>query len=86
MKLASLKSGRDGALVVVSRDLKRCIPAGHIAPTLQHALDHWNEAAPLLARVSDLLNEGAVAGETAFDPRACASPLPRAYQWADGSA
>jgi fumarylacetoacetate (FAA) hydrolase len=86
MKLASLKSGRDGALVVVSRDLKRCISAGHIAPTLQHALDHWREAAPLLARASELLNEGAVAGETAFDARACASPLPRAYQWADGSA
>ncbi len=86
MKLASLKQGRDGALAVVSRDLKRCVAAGHIAPTLQHALDHWHEAAPLLARVSDLLNEGSVAGETAFDPRACASPLPRAYQWADGSA
>jgi len=86
MKLASLKGGRDGALVVVSRDLARFVPAGHIAPTLQHALDHWSEAAPLLARVSDLLNEGPVAGESAFDPRACASPLPRAYQWADGSA
>ena len=46
MKLASLKSGRDGALVVVSRDLTRCVSAGHIAPTLQHALDHWHEAAP----------------------------------------
>jgi fumarylacetoacetate (FAA) hydrolase len=86
MKLASLKSGRDGALVIVSRDLTRAVSAGHIAPTLQHALDHWSQAAPLLARASDLLNEGAVAGETAFDPRACASPLPRAYQWADGSA
>jgi fumarylacetoacetate (FAA) hydrolase len=86
MKLASLKSARDGALVVVSRDLTRCVSAGHIAPTLQHALDHWDEAQPLLARVSDLLNEGAVAGEKAFDAHACASPLPRAYQWADGSA
>jgi fumarylacetoacetate (FAA) hydrolase len=86
MKLASLKRARDGALVVVSRDLKRCVSAGHIAPTLQHALDHWDEAQPLLTRVSDLLNEGAIAGETAFDARACASPLPRAYQWADGSA
>ena len=86
MKLASLKGGRDGALVVVSRDLTRFVPAGHIAPTLQHALDHWSEAAPLLARVSDLLNEGPVAGESAFVPSACASPLPRAYQWADGSA
>ena len=86
MKLASLKGGRDGALVVVSRDLTRSVAAGHIAPTLQHALDHWSEAAPLLARVSDLLNEGPVAGERAFVPGACASPLPRAYQWADGSA
>ncbi len=86
MKFASLKGGRDGALVVVSRDLTRFVPAGHIAPTLQHALDHWSEAAPLLARVCDLLNEGPVAGERAFDARACASPLPRAYQWADGSA
>jgi fumarylacetoacetate (FAA) hydrolase len=86
MKLASLKGARDGALAVVSRDLTRYVPAGHIAPTLQHALDYWNEAAPLLARVYDLLNEGPAAGERAFDPRACASPLPRAYQWADGSA
>ena len=86
MKLASLKSGRDGALVVVSRDLTRCVSAGHIAPTLQHALDHWHEAAPRLMRVYDLLNEGTVAGETPFDAKACASPLPRAFQWADGSA
>ncbi len=86
MKLASLKQGRDGALVVVSRDLKRAVGAGHIAPTLQHAMDHWHEAAPRLMRVYDLLNEGAVAGETPFDARACAAPLPRAYQWADGSA
>lgn len=86
MKLASLKQGRDGALVVVSRDLKRAVGAGHIAPTLQHAMDHWHEAAPRLMRVYDLLNEGTVAGETPFDARACAAPLPRAYQWADGSA
>ncbi len=86
MKLASLKSGRDGALVVVSRDLTRCVSAGHIAPTLQHALDHWADASPRLMQVYDLLNEGAMAGEKPFDPKACASPLPRAYQWADGSA
>jgi len=86
MKLASLKRGRDGALAVVSRDLKRCVSAGHIAPTLQHALDHWHEAAPRLMRVYELMSEGPVAGETAFDPASCASPLPRAYQWADGSA
>jgi fumarylacetoacetate (FAA) hydrolase len=86
MKLASLKQGRDGALVVVSRDLSRCVSAGHIAPTLQHALDHWDEAAPRLRQVSDLLNEGDISGQQPFDPEACASPLPRAYQWADGSA
>jgi fumarylacetoacetate (FAA) hydrolase len=86
MKLASLKSGRDGALVVVSRDLSRCVAVPHIAMTMQHALDHWNEAAPRLMRVYDLMNEGPVDGEHPFEPRACASPLPRAYQWADGSA
>jgi fumarylacetoacetate (FAA) hydrolase len=86
MKLASLKSGRDGALVVVSRDLKRCVAAGHISSSLQHALDHWHDAAPRLKRVYELLNDGHVAGEMAFHAKACASPLPRAYQWADGSA
>src|SRR6185312_12091475 len=64
----------------------RCVSAGHIAPTLQHALDHWHEAAPRLMRVYDLMTEGEVAGEKPFDPKDCASPLPRAYQWADGSA
>lgn len=86
MKLASLKSARDGALIVVSRDLKRAVSAAHIAPTLQHALDHWHETAPRLKRVYDLMNEGPVAGEMPFHAAACASPLPRAYQWADGSA
>jgi fumarylacetoacetate (FAA) hydrolase len=86
MKLASLKEGRDGKLVVVSRDLTRCVGVAHIAPTLQHALDHWHEAAPRLMRVYELMAEGPVAGEHAFDAKACASPLPRAYQWADGSA
>src|ERR1700744_2971546 len=86
MKLASLKNGRDGALVVVSRDLSRCVAVPHIAMTMQHALDHWSEAAPRLMRVYDLMNEGPVDGEYPFEARACASPLPRAYQWADGSA
>ncbi|HEY4126079.1 MAG TPA: fumarylacetoacetate hydrolase family protein [Rhizomicrobium sp.] len=86
MKLASLKSGRDGALIVVSRDLSRCVAVPYIAMTLQHALDHWREAEPRLRQVYDLLNEGKAEGETAFDPKTCASPLPRAYQWADGSA
>jgi fumarylacetoacetate (FAA) hydrolase len=86
MKLASLKHGRDGMLVVVSRDLSRCVAVPHVAMTLQHMLDHWSEAAPRLMQVYDLLNEGHVEGEKSFDPHACASPLPRAYQWADGSA
>ncbi len=85
MKLASLKGGRDGRLVVVSRDLARMTDAGAIAPTLQAALDDWANMAPALSDLSDQLNGGSVAGET-FDESACASPLPRAYQWADGSA
>ena len=83
MKLASLAGGRDGRLVVVSRDLARMLPATGIAPTLQAALDDWERCAPQLAALAAALEGGA--GE-AFDPRTCASPLPRAYQWADGSA
>ncbi|MBV8800149.1 MAG: fumarylacetoacetate hydrolase family protein [Alphaproteobacteria bacterium] len=86
MKLASVKHGRDGALVVVNRDLTRCVAVPHIAHTLQHVMDHWAEAAPRLMRVYDLLNEGEVAGQKSFGSRDCAAPLPRAYQWADGSA
>jgi fumarylacetoacetate (FAA) hydrolase len=86
MKLASLKTGRDGALVVVSRDLMRCVPVPHVAMTMQHALDHWSEAAPRLAHVYELINDGHVEGEQVFYPEECAAPLPRAYQWADGSA
>jgi len=86
MKLASLKHGRDGRLAVVSRDLSRFVAAPHIAATLQAALDDWTHAAPRLMRVYDLMNEGPVEGEKPFHPSQCASPLPRAYQWADGSA
>jgi len=86
MKLASLKHGRDGMLVVVSRDLTRAVPVPHIAHTLQEVMDDWAHTAPRLARVYDMMNEGAVPGETPFDAAECASPLPRAYQWADGSA
>ena len=84
MKLASLKGGRDGRLVVVSRDLGRCLDAAAIAPTLQAALDDWAEAAPNLAELAGQLESGAE-GEP-FEQAACAAPLPRAYQWADGSA
>ena len=83
MKLASLKNGRDGRLVVVSRDLSRYLPAVEIAPTLQAALDEWAATRPALEEISARLDNGE--GD-AFDQSACASPLPRAYQWADGSA
>jgi fumarylacetoacetate (FAA) hydrolase len=86
MKLASLKHGRDGMLVVVSRDLSRAVAVPHIAHTLQDVMDDWHHAAPRLMRVYDMMNEGEVPGDKPFDPRECASPLPRAYQWADGSA
>jgi fumarylacetoacetate (FAA) hydrolase len=86
MKLASLRHGRDGMLVVASRDLSRYVAVPHIAHTLQAVMDDWAHTAPRLARVYDLLNEGPVAGEKTFHPQECAAPLPRAYQWADGSA
>jgi len=85
MKLASLKSGRDGKLVVVSRDLTRMTSAESIAPTMQSAIDNWGSVFPRLRALYESLNSGAVEGE-AFDETKCASPLPRAYQWADGSA
>ncbi|MGF1454011.1 MAG: fumarylacetoacetate hydrolase family protein [Alphaproteobacteria bacterium] len=87
MKLATLKTGgRDGTLVVVSRDLTRAVPAAGIAPTLQAALDDWAETAPRLHALSERLNAGEANDSVPFDPQACAAPLPRAYQWADGSA
>jgi fumarylacetoacetate (FAA) hydrolase len=86
MKLASLKAGRDGRLVVVSRDLTRCIPVPHVAHRLQGVLDRWPESEARLREIYDLLNDGASEGVMSFDPAQCAAPLPRAYQWADGSA
>ncbi len=87
MKLATLKNGsRDGQLVVVSRCLKKAVTVSHIAATMQQALDHWSALAPQLAEVYRGLNSGTVQGEFVFDETACESPLPRAYQWADGSA
>jgi fumarylacetoacetate (FAA) hydrolase len=86
MKLATLDNGsRDGRLVVVSHDLTRCTDAGLIAGTLQAALDDWAHCAPLLAGLAESLEHGGVPEER-FHERACLSPLPRAYQWADGSA
>ncbi len=84
MKLATLKHGRDGKLVVVSKDLTRCVDASDIAATMQNALDNWARVAPQLEALANELNEASTGD--AFDPSACESPLPRAYQWADGSA
>jgi len=86
MKLATLRNGaRDGRLVVVSRDLTQFTDASHIAPTLQAALDDWADMAPELERLSNGLMHGGVPAER-FHERDTLSPLPRAYQWADGSA
>ena len=85
MKLASLKHGRDGRLVVVSDDLAWYADAGHIAATLQAALDDWERIAPALETLAiDLRNEAIPRGR--FHEHEAAAPLPRAYQWADGSA
>jgi fumarylacetoacetate (FAA) hydrolase len=86
MKLASHKSGRDGQLLVVSRDMSRAIIAAEIAPTLQAALDDWASTAPALEQLYASLNEGSAENSFPFDPAQCAAPLPRAYHWADGSA
>lgn len=85
MKLASLKGGRDGRLVVVSKDLCRMLEVPGIAATLQDALDDWNECAPELAAEYVNLCADASTGSP-FDQTQCESPLPRAYQWIDGSA
>ena len=85
MKLASLKSGRDGRLVVVSDDLAWYADAGHIAPTLQAALDDWAVTEPKLRALATDLNHEAIP-MMRFHERFAAAPLPRAYQWADGSA
>jgi|TARA_R110002124_G_scaffold176081_3_gene344008 fumarylacetoacetate (FAA) hydrolase len=85
MKLASLKDGRDGRLAVVTKDLSKASFVGEIAPTLQSALDNWAEMEPKLKKAAEELENGQRDGFP-FDAAACASPLPRAYQWADGSA
>jgi fumarylacetoacetate (FAA) hydrolase len=85
LKLASLKSGRDGRLVVVSRDLSRATPVPRW-PTLQTALDSWVEAEADLRACAAALEEDRTGFSFPFQPESCAAPLPRAYQWADGSA
>ena len=87
MKLATLKDGsRDGILAVVSRDLARAHFATGIASTMQQLLDDWNFISPQLEDLYATLNGGKARHAFAFDPRLCRAPLPRAFQWADGSA
>jgi len=86
VKLATLKDGtRDGKLVIVSRDLTRCTDASFLAPTLQAALDDWQRLSPHLAALAESLDHGSVPSQR-FHEHDAHSPLPRAYQWADGSA
>jgi fumarylacetoacetate (FAA) hydrolase len=86
MKLASLKEGgRDGTLIVVNRELTRAVACPQVAATLQQALDNWTDTAPRLEKVYAQLCAGEI-DSIAFDPAAVASPLPRAYQFLDGSA
>ncbi|MFD1191530.1 MULTISPECIES: fumarylacetoacetate hydrolase family protein [Phenylobacterium] len=85
MKLASLKWGRDGRLVVVSNDLAWCVEANDVAPTLQAALDDWERCEPLLKGLAESLEHGSIP-RVRFHEHAAESPLPRAFQWADGSA
>ena len=87
MKLATYKDGsRDGQLVVVSRDLSTAHYATGIANKMQQVLDDWGFIAPQLVDLSETLNQGKTRHAFPFDPAMCMAPLPRAYQWADGSA
>jgi fumarylacetoacetate (FAA) hydrolase len=87
MKLASLKTGgRDGSLIVVSRDLEHYVSAADITPTLQIALDDWQQTAPRLNALYEELNQGTCGGIQQLDVEALAAPLPRAFEFVDGSA
>jgi len=87
MKLASLKNNtRDGQLVVVSRDLTRAVSIPNIAHTMQQLLDDWSGLTPAVEAIYHQLNAGEISDAIAFEQQNCESPLPRAYQWADGSA
>ena len=85
MKLASLNQGRDGQLIVVDNQMQRYVLAADIAPSLQVALDSWADCKEPLEALYNQLENGQIVGQT-YDPELCASPLPRAFQWADGSA
>lgn len=86
MKLASLRSGRDGELIVVSKDLRIAIKAGQTAPTMQDALDNWDAAHPELEHIYRMLNQGDAQGAFMLDLNTLAAPLPRSYQYLDGAA
>lgn len=86
MKLASLNDGRDGQLIIVSRDLSKAVDASDIAPTLQWALDEWDVLSPQLEARYEMLNAGKAEESFEFKQEDCASPLPRAFAWMDGSA
>jgi fumarylacetoacetate (FAA) hydrolase len=86
MKLASLKRGRDGRLVVVSRDLTRCVAVPEVAVTLQQALESWEEVAPRLHKIAERLNSGTHGEPFPVASGGLAAPLPRSYHWVDGSA
>jgi len=86
MKLASLRKGRDGALIVVSRDLKTAVSAAAVAPTMQDALDRWSEVEPALRKLYEKLNAGQLGEAFALDMNQLGAPLPRSYQFLDGAA
>jgi fumarylacetoacetate (FAA) hydrolase len=87
MKLATLKNKtRDGELVVVNKSLSLAVVVSAISPTLQNAIDNWDEISPHLEEVYQSLNAGNIENTIPFEEASCESPLPRAYQWADGSA
>ena len=86
MKLASLKSDdRDGALMIVSRDLTSMCDASSVSPNLRDAIEHWTDSFPLLTKLAGDLENGILQTEP-YDPTRLSSPLPRSFQWADGSA
>jgi fumarylacetoacetate (FAA) hydrolase len=87
MKFVSLRNGsRDGQLAIVSRDLSRVVVADSVAPTMQDLLDNWDEAVPKAKYLAEALENGREDQATPFDPALALSPLPRAWQWLDGSA
>ncbi len=86
MKLASLRHGRDGRLALANRDLTRLLPVDDVVPTLQAALDDWPAAITALAPAAAALEQGEAGAAIPYDPDLLSAPLPRAYQWCDGSA